>query len=1104
LAALGPAAKPVIPQLLKLLGARDNVSGDDTSLGRQAAWVLGQISPDAAKQAVNAAKTELEKLPPETLIDEHWSDVLRELGPAAAPALVDALNDKCTAFARCAALALVHISANHPSDPGVIPSLARVTPKLTAAWQRVVAIRPPPPENPAIQQDPGYQHEYWMNDLITLAYAAGPKAADALIAAADAPFKQRRPDPAGIAAAAKEFARTARHPRQPGGMPDPQAEAAYTRMRSFHGQAVSPLCDLIATDAEARRSAVYVLRDLLTPIRRSQLAEEWAVRKRLLKGQPPPLIPLDAKNKQALAKAVPELLKLADTIQPDGQQQPAASVWWLLTTIAPDVPPASDALIARLDRTPEIFAPDVADALGRCDKGVIKKLETAATKGGARAKDVAFRVHVRSLPPRQAAQQIIATIPADRRHEFVANGVSLCSRLESTPLLIELLVDPPSDTAHSLKQPPDDVVPMLVAALDRPEPGIRAGVLEALTECPLTPPIIVKVASLLGDEATAQPAMRVLYRAGAAALDALIDQTKSASANSRATAVRALSVLAHGNIHNQPTLEAKTRSAARAIALLDDPEAAVRAAALNTITKLHEQCTQALIAKLKSADESARQRLAVAVCDNAPRSSAAAYEQRRDESADAPPRTPAMMLARFTLIDDAALVWAARDVLYRADVIAVDRQYAQRGGATTQESLARAKEIAQLQPKVRAEALASVVQDARCDDIIFDCLNDPDPMIRAAAVSNAGVALGQNSPRAPAALSQIVTMSQRDPARLVRVTARKALAELHDSSLDTRLRLLSHSAAESDRVLAASLYLWLDRGYAQLRKTDAPLSDVAVLIRLLDDPSPAVRRAAVISLARQVHPDMPQASAAQKVVELLGNASVLDMDAKAALVAAVALIAPARPELGDHADPDVQAAARLGIEQPPGQSLVGDKRVPVAMASRLLTSPSPRLRKLAANSLTIPDPADPSRQASGAVPLLAAAKDPNDAVAIDALNALIAWYAGPRVGIGAAYWEYNQVTGWERFRRPSAYEIKMQKLVNRATSGPGADRLEAIKEIKAGGAQDVGARWDVFIDLLEDDDAQVRAAAFAAARSGAADGVNTRFPAPQPGASGTK
>jgi hypothetical protein len=63
-----------------------------------------------------------------------------------------------------------------------------------------------------------------------------------------------------------------------------------------------------------------------------------AIQHRALRGEPPPRYHSISEIASRMAKIVPELAKLADTINPDGQNQPAASAIAMLQTIAPDVP----------------------------------------------------------------------------------------------------------------------------------------------------------------------------------------------------------------------------------------------------------------------------------------------------------------------------------------------------------------------------------------------------------------------------------------------------------------------------------------------------------------------------------------------------------------------------------------------------------------------------------------------------------------------------------------------------------------------------------------------------------------------------------------------
>ncbi len=228
------------------------------------------------------------------------------------------------------------------------------------------------------------------------------------------------------------------------------------------------------------------------------------------------------------------------------------------------------------------------------------------------------------------------------------------------------------------------------------------------------------------------------------------------------------------------------------------------------------------------------------------------------------------------------------------------------------------------------------------------------------------------------------------------------------------------------------------------------------------------------------------------LLKLLANPAQLHADAKASVLMIIPLLPSAQiSNLANHADVEIKTAALLGLEQSPGNPNL-KTRVPLATAAAALSSPARRIRRMAAHSLLTPDPADATRAPQGARAILAATNDPADVVAIDALDVLVNQFCGKGIGPGVTTY-HDYPGGFYVVKFPTAQEVAVAALMARVTGGPIAGRLAAINQIGAGGPELLAARWDVFLTLLDDPDPQIRAGAFAVARSVTAQAVTARF-----------
>ena len=212
------------------------------------------------------------------------------------------------------------------------------------------------------EHDPA--HDQWMSDLIDLAAACGPKTLDQLVQAASA--KQAQQDPSAVKAAVDAYAKAFSGPN----INSPEQLQAKENLAAAGNAAFVPLCDVIATNDAARPAATSGIFQLMGFGSRGKQTDIDAVRERLINAVPPPIFPLDAKQKAAVTKALPALIAQADKVK-DTHNLPAE--FSILIDISPDVPHAAEAVLERLDRVPPQCRGDAVDALVHADKSVLAK-----------------------------------------------------------------------------------------------------------------------------------------------------------------------------------------------------------------------------------------------------------------------------------------------------------------------------------------------------------------------------------------------------------------------------------------------------------------------------------------------------------------------------------------------------------------------------------------------------------------------------------------------------------------------------------------------------------------------------------------------------------
>ena len=249
------------------------------------------------------------------------------------------------------------------------------------------------------------------------------------------------------------------------------------------------------------------------------------------------------------------------------------------------------------------------------------------------------------------------------------------------------------------------------------------------------------------------------------------------------------------------------------------------------------------------------------------------------------------------------------------------------------------------------------------------------------------------------------------------------------------------------------------------------------------------------------HPDTPVALA---VLKLLQHPESLDPAARIALIDTVPLLSSASaPGLVNRANPDINAGALLGIEQPPFAVVNTKGRVPVAIASKAILFPGRRIHQMAATSLMTPDPTDKNRQAAGIKALCVAAGDPNDWVAFNALDMLQSGFCGQDIRpVQPNGLVIDRLVGRNKWseRPPSPKEKALKDLLDACDTGSQASRLTAIGKMGTSPDDYVGSGWYQFQHNLFDPDPKIRAAAFMAVRSVVIAAVNNAngIPTQQP------
>ena len=1118
LKAMGPSARSAVPVLCKLLTRKDLSADGQTTLGQETAGVLAHISVEACNTAVVAARDELAAVSPDGYPTTDWVHVLAALGPLGVPALAEATADPHPLAARTASQALRLDAIQNQRDPAKTAALAKIGPKLALGWSRAVdgdrdqKPRQSTPDQPFAQQQQQREKQRWIEEVNEIAELSGPAAFDTVAATAGAYARRHRAEPATAATAVKELQRViaATPPKQVSY--DPVVDQALRKVIACNDAAIAPLAEMISQDAQARSIGIFALNTLIGPIPRGRAVDPFLSRRRLMQCMPPSVLPLDPQNRAAMAKAVAALSKIADDLNPDGQNPTPAAALSILTQIAPDVPAAAAALISEMNRVSDMFVVQFGDALGRCDPATRKKVALEAkTPTGL---NVALRASLRNRAPKDAAALIIAKIPPASRKGFVNDLENESAPSEVAPLLLELLTDESSDALTvMMSSGPDQFAAILLAALDRPEPKIRAGAFTALPDRDISLPVIVKAANSLGDDLVSPSASGVLLRAGPIAFASLIEQTRSKTAVIRSRAADVIAAIPSTTAYEESSAQDKSNLAMEVTLLWDDPEVAVRASALVATAHFLDIAKPALVERLKQADEQQRIRLAEGLLSTVKPNSNTdiGYEQIADAKARlashrklvpaALAPSPAEMFGDLAISGDTASANSAEEVLIRAEVISMDRFAAEALDRARTKSAAIFDAAKSADPVVRAKAIDDAANVYGLSELVFAGLSDPDPLVRVEAMRAIDSALSECLAGAPAALVKTMDLAQTDPVRQVRGVAQFSLDMLHRDSLGhlmPRLRLLSRSHDEQQRAIAARVYGEMidPREPISTNGRHADREEFVQVTRMLDDPSALVRRSAGISLVSFIRPAEPQAPAVATLLKCLENTTALDSDAKAAMLEVVPALAGARVAgLLNHPDPDVKIAAELGAEQRTGLPITRNPRVPAADAINALSSPVRSIRRMAAQSLLIQDPADATRTTQGTTALLLARNDTHEPIAIDALDILVRSYCGPAIGPGVnTFKEYPQ----QRMRVthfPTPYEVAVQKLMDRTVTGTVQNRLAAIAEVAAGGPKSVAARWDVFAQLLEDDDPQIRASAFSVARSATEKAVTDQLPA---------
>jgi hypothetical protein len=1067
LQSMGPGARLSTPTVTKLLKRIDPLPSGEI-LGREAAIVLAHIGPDAVAAGMSAIHTELSTIPANTEAPQGWSDVLLSLGPATAPGLADAVNDKSEALARLAPHVLLQQISAAPTDKNIVVAIAKLPPKIAAAFQRASANMTTPlqhgpndsPYLPSFKHDPS--HDQWMSDLIDLAAACGPKALDQLVQSVDA--KHAHTDPVDLNTTIDDYAKAF---HEPGPVNDLKRQAA-AKVRQAGNAAIVPLCNVIATDPAARQQAMNDLSPLLGGPR-GKLTSVTEIRNRLINDLPPSAVPLDAKRKAALAKAVPALSAAADQSKPDPRVDFETPPIWILIMTAPDVPQAADALLSHLDHVSLESTGAAADSLAHCDKSIQAKFAKASPTTDS-GKKILEWAHVRSLPLAEASAEL-KKMPIDQRSEFIL-AMDKCCGDDIVPLVLESLGQIKLNGFPPLHDRMPGVAPQVAAILDTADPAKREMALQLLENQPLPTQVLAKVASI-EDEASLKHLSLILTdpQNRVAALPLLIERIHDPKPAIRAHAITVAAALGASELSSIPmgnnVLLGQNRSnnipvnnktvdqVAQAIAphILDEDDG-VRLAALSGAERMCSVIQPALAGPIKASTVEQRKKIAEQLAS------------AKEDVTFAPGAFSESVLKPLESNGDSVVADHAQDLTVRIQGLLAERGVAKQSGEPA-------------------------APTARVDS--------SDPTERAKAAENASLLL--NQPNGIPAFLKVVAL-ENDPDPKVRAAARRNTRGFDcNDQLLARLTLMARSENEADRAAAAELFgrSLPDIPFPVSSHFFDPMTSptaghppqfIDVLLTLNNDRSPKVKNAAIVALARCAANRKADAKATKVVLDALANASSLDPGVKASLVACIpSMNGGDLLLLANNPDADVKAAALLGIEQPPDQPINAAARVPIAVAAKATLSQGKCLRRMAIVSLLTVDPADPARQANGAKALLPATTSSDESIAWDADLALLRTYCDGRIPLVD---QNDMIPPQGRLirlrdgvdvgqpRKASFMELDYGHLIRDSLFEQKPARLAAIKTMGSKPESYLGSGWSSFSMNLRDNDPQIRAAAFAA------------------------
>jgi hypothetical protein len=873
--------------------------------------------------------------------------------------------------------------------------------------------------------------------------------------------------------------------------------------------AIAPL-SAATKDEKYGRIAIYALAGMLDYSGHWQSLGRAAgqVNANDLKG--PPLLALEGAvapaKKWAADPSVDPLLQQGRTRYRYFQTAPVG----LLIILTPRL---RDAGLAVVDLVKDRQIPDDLEdmtvaALSRADPAVKKALTLAAGRNNPAALAIYNRVKDSNIPPAAQATKILAK---DAGEQFGA--VQALPRDASTAeVAVQIFANEkvePEALQSTLRAIGPPAMPAIQKGLFNANPRVRVYCAEMIPVERLSSTEIQKVVDALGTPDLTDHIQKIVVKAVPSALPLVLAKLKSPDVAVRLAACDVASSFSEDK-YDRPKVStfAKSEAAGQLMALLDDSDRDVRLAAMGCLAQYLGYCEDALAARFKTMDKAARQRMAedlASTSENAvrrPRDSMPRVSMARG------PMGPEAILQSLGQSPDSAVRDAVNDIILERKLAETGGQSPQGGaGATpaavapepmdsqTSEELARAQ--ADPDPANRLAALDKLARhgqahghgrDGGPSDVVLPFLNDPDPGVR----KEAGMLLAKSDWLSNArAMGALMKFLATEPSASVRMPAEESFMEVmlvrgQRGDMGLRIAELTRSGNPAERCAGAMLASRLrQRRIFQISKTERSL--IARQIEpLLADSSAEVRSAAGQAAGALVdEQDKPDSSA-----------TVLEMDAlrsehaevRVGAMDDVWLLPPDMQEsLRRSQYPEVSAAAMLSMEHPLGHPNAITPIVPTAVVVAALTSASQRVRLMAAGSVFRDDPSDPTRQTQGIAALMAASNNPNDAIAIDALDVLVRAYGGKPIGPGTDPTIVKMYSnGAAVLRHPTQQEVAMKRIVDRMLAGPRADRLAAINEYGSGGADTLGCRWDAFKILLSDGDAQVRAAAFGVARSIAA------------------